>query len=166
MKGYKDDWEAYFELLLDDPMVISEGQGEKDIRRIMTSRYQMIGTDGVGIPNMPALGTFHPRFYGTYPRILGRYVREEKLLTSEDAIRRMTSFPAQRLGLRDRGILRENTWADIVIFDPEKVIDKATFENPHQFPEGIPHVIVNGVIVVENNKQNRKRPGKVLRPPM
>ncbi len=165
IKGYKDDWETYFELLIDNPMVTSEGQGEEDIRRIMTSRYQMIGTDGAGIPNLPALGTFHPRFYGTYPRILGKYVREEKVLTIEDAIRRMTSFPAQRLGLRDRGLLREKTWADIVIFNPDLVIDKATFENPHQFSEGIIHVIVNGVIVVENNKQSRKRPGKVLKPP-
>jgi len=165
IKGYKDDWETYFELLLDDPQVTSEGQGEEDIRRIMTSPYQMIGTDGVGIPNLPSLGAFHPRFYGTYPRILGKYVREEKVLTLEDAIRRMTSFPAQRLGLKDRGLIRENMCADIVIFNPDTIIDKATFEDTHQFPEGISHVIVNGVIVVENNKQNRKRPGKVLRRP-
>ena len=165
IKDKKDDWETYFELLRDDPQITSEGQGEEDIRRIMTSPYQMIGTDGVGIPNLPALGAFHPRFYGTYPRILGKYVREEKLLTLEDAIRRMTSFPAQRLGLKDRGLIREGMGADIVIFNPDTIIDKATFENAHQFPEGIPHVIVNGVMVVENNKQNRKRPGKVLRRP-
>ena len=86
-----------------------------------------------------------------------------KLITLEDAIRRMTSFPATRLGIKDRGIIRENFWADIVIFNPETVIDKATFENPHQFPEGILYVIVNGVLVVDNNKQKRKFPGKVLR---
>jgi len=165
IKDYKDEWETYFELLLDDPQITSEGQGEEDIRRIMASPYQMIGTDGAGIPNLPALGAFHPRFYGTYPRILGKYVREEKILTLEDAIRRMTSFPAQRLGLKDRGLIREGMCADIVMFNPDTVIDKATFEDTHQFPEGIPHVIVNGVIVVENNKQNRKRPGKVLRRP-
>ena len=111
-------------------------------------------------------GKFHPRFYGTYPRILGKYVREEKLLTLENAIRKMTSFPAQTLGLRDRGILKEGTWADIVIFDPDTVIDKATYMDPHQFPEGISHVIVNGIIVVEDNEQNRKRPGKILRRPI
>ena len=165
LKGKRDDWETFFELLLDDPQATTASQGEEDIRRIMTSPYQMIGTDGVGVPNIPAMGTFHPRFYGTYPRILGKYVREEKVLTLEDAIRRMTSFPGQRLGLKDRGLLMENMWADIVIFDPVKVIDNATFENPHQFPEGILHVIVNGIIVVENNKQNRQRPGKVLRSP-
>jgi N-acyl-D-amino-acid deacylase len=165
IKGFNDDWETYFELLNDDPQVTSEGQGWEDIRRIMTSRYQMVGTDGAGIPHLPSLGAFHPRFYGTYPRILGKFVREENLLTMEDAIRRMTSFPAQRLGLRDRGLLRENTMADIVIFNPETIIDKATFEEPHQFPEGILHVIVNGIIVVENNTQSRKRPGKILRRP-
>jgi len=165
IKDFNDNWETYFELLIDDPQVTSEGQGWEDIRRIMTSRYQMVGTDGAGIPYLPALGAYHPRFYGTYPRILGKFVREENLLTMEDAIRRMTSFPAQRLGLRDRGLLRENTCADIVVFNPEIVIDKATFENPHQFSEGILHVIVNGTIVVENDKQNRKRPGKILRRP-
>ncbi len=165
IKGFNDDWETYFELLLDDPQVTSEGQGWEDIRRIMTSRYHMVGTDGAGIPYLPSLGAFHPRFYGTYPRILGKFVREENLLTLEDAIRKMTSFPAQRLGLRDRGLLRENNWADVVIFNPETVIDKATFEEPHQFSEGILHVIVNGTIVVENNKQNKKRPGKILRRP-
>ena len=165
IKGYKDDWETYFELLLDNPQVTSEGQGEEDIRRIMASPYQMVGTDGAGIPNMPAMGAFHPRFYGTYPRILGKYVREEKVLILEDAIRRMTSFPAQRLGLKDRGLIREGMCADIVLFNPDTIIDKATFEDPHQFSEGIPYVIVNGVIVVENNKQNKNRPGKVLRRP-
>ena len=165
IKGYNDDWETYFELLLDDPQITSEGQGEEDIRRIMVSPYQMVGTDGAGIPNLPALGAYHPRFYGVYPRILGKYVREEKLLTLEDAIRRMTSFPAQRLGLKYRGLIREGMCADIVMFNPDTVIDKATFEDAHQFPEGILHVIVNGVMVVENNKQNRRRPGKVLRRP-
>jgi len=167
-RGYKDSYKIIFEMLLDEnakPMVTLETMCEEDIRRIMTSRYQMIGTDGAGIPNNPNLGKFHPRFYGTYPRILGKYVREEKLLTLENAIRKMTSFPAQTLGLRDRGILKEGTWADIVIFDPNTVIDKATYMDPHQFPEGIFHVIVNGIIVVKNNEQNRKRPGKILRRP-
>ncbi|MFX1594292.1 MAG: amidohydrolase family protein, partial [Promethearchaeota archaeon] len=166
VKGLKDEWEAMFSIIMDDEggsTVTVESMSEEDIRRIMTGKYHMVGTDGLGIPNRPSLGKFHPRFYGTYPRILGKYVREEKLLTLEDAIRRMTSFPAMRLGLSDRGLIKENFWADIVIFNPETVIDKATFENPHQFPEGIPFVIVNGVIVVDNNKQKRKFPGKVLR---
>lgn len=165
IKGLKDEWEAMFSIIIDDEggsTVTVESMSEEDIQRIMTGRYHMVGTDGLGIPNRPSLGKYHPRFYGTYPRILGRYVREQKLLTMEDAIRRMTSFPAIRLGLTDRGLIKENFWADIVIFNPYTVIDKATFENPHQFPEGISYVIVNGVIVVDNNKQKRKFPGKVL----
>jgi len=166
IKGMKDNWETIFSILIDDEAgstVTLETMGEEDIRRIMTGKYHMVGTDGLGIPNRPSLGKFHPRFYGTYPRILGKYVREEKLLTLEDAIRRMTSYPALRLGLPNRGIIKENFWADVVIFNPDTVIDKATFENPHQFPEGIPYVIVNGVIVIDENKQKRKFPGKVLR---
>ncbi|MFX0071295.1 MAG: amidohydrolase family protein, partial [Candidatus Hermodarchaeota archaeon] len=168
IKGKVDNWETLFDLLISEKLmtwVTLETMGEEDIRRIMTSRYQMFGTDGAGIPNLPSLGKYHPRLYGTYPRVLGKYVREEKVLTLEDAIRKMTSFPAQRLGFNDRGLLRENMYADIVIFNPDTVIDTATFEDSHQFPDGIIHVIVNGTIVVENNKQNRRRPGKVLRRP-
>ncbi len=166
IRGMKDNWETLFSILIDDEAgssVTLETMGEEDIRRIMTGRYHMVGTDGLGIPNRPSLGKYHPRFYGTYPRILGKYVREEKILTIEDAIRRMTSFPALRLGLTDRGLIKESFWADIVIFNPKTIIDKATFENPHQFPEGIPYVIVNGVIVVDDYKQKKKYPGKVLR---
>ena len=168
IKGKKDEWETFFEILIDEDTggsITLDLMGEEDIRRIMTNRYQMFGTDGVAIPNVPALGKFHPRFYGTYPRALGKYVREEKVLTLEDAIRRMTSFPAQKLGLRDRGLIKEGMFADIVLFNPDTVIDKATYDDPHQFPEGIPHVLVNGIVVVENNKQARKNPGKVLRRP-
>ena len=169
IKGLKDEWEAMFSIIIDDEggsTVTVESMSEEDIRRIMTGKYHMVGTDGLGIPNRPSLGKFHPRFYGTYPRILGKYVREEELLKLEDAIRRMTSFPAMRLGLTERGLIKENFWGDIVIFNPNTVGDKATFENPHQFPEGIPYVIVNGVIVVDNNKQKRKFPGKVLHRPV
>jgi N-acyl-D-amino-acid deacylase len=166
IKGKKDEWETLFEILIDEEgggTITIESMGEEDIKRIMTNRYQMVGTDGAAIPANPGLGTYHPRFYGTYPRILGKYVREEKLLTPEDAIRRMTSFPAQRLGLLDRGLIKERMCADLVIFDPKIIIDKATYTHPHQLPDGIPYVIVNGVIVVEDNSQNRKHPGKVLR---
>lgn len=168
IKGYKDDLETFLKLLIDEKlgiMVTSEGMHEEDIKRILKNRYQMIGTDGAGIPYLPSLGAIHPRYYGTYPRILSKFVREEELLLLEQAIRKMTSFPAQRLGLRDRGIIKEGTWADIVIFNPNTIKDKATYENPHQFPEGIPYVIVNGVIIVDNNKQNENYPGKVLRRP-
>ena len=166
IRDKKDNWETVFEILIDEETggsITIESMCEEDIRRIMTNQYQMFGTDGAAIPNVPTLGKFHPRFYGTYPRVLGKYVREEKVLTLEDAVRRMTSFPAQKLGLKDRGLLKEGNVADIVLFNPNTVIDKATFDDPHQFPEGIPHVIVNGIVVVENNKQLRKYPGKVIR---
>jgi len=165
IKGLSNDFETVFNLLIDNKLGVQitiKSMGDEDIRRIMISRYQMVGTDGSGIPAAISSGAFHPRFFGTYPRILGKYVREEKILTLEQAIRKMSSFPAQRLGLQDRGLIIEGNWADLVIFDPDKVIDKATYEQPYQLPEGIPYVIVNGVIVVERGKKNRKAPGKVI----
>ncbi|MBM3292883.1 amidohydrolase family protein, partial [Candidatus Bathyarchaeota archaeon] len=138
---------------------------EVDIRRIMASPIQMVGTDssGVCITGPFSQGKPHPRALGTYPRILGKYVREEKTIRLEEAIRKMTSFPAQRFGILDRGILRPGMYADVVIFDPDRVIDKATFENPHQYPEGIPYVIVNGKITVENGKYKKVLSGRTLR---
>jgi len=168
IKGKSDDWETYFQLLIDNDlgvMITIESMGEEDIRRIMTSRYQMVGTDGFGLPASFRSGAYHPRCFGTYPRVLGKYVREEKIMTLEQAIRKMTSFPAQRLRLQDRGLVLEGNWADIVIFNPDKIIDKGTYEQPYQLPEGIPHVIVNGVIVVQNGKKNKRSPGIVIRHP-
>ncbi|MFX0052943.1 MAG: amidohydrolase family protein, partial [Candidatus Hermodarchaeota archaeon] len=163
-----DDFETLFDLILEEKGEVSitvEGMDEKDIRRIMTGKYTMIGTDGWGVaPTGPlSHGMPHPRFYGTYPRILGKYVREEGLLTLETAIRKMTSFPAQKLGLNDRGLIREGMYADLVIFDPSIVIDQATYINPHSFPVGIKHVFVNGEIVVEDETQKVILPGRVLR---
>jgi len=112
-----------------------------------------------------AAGHPHPRNYGTFPRILGHYVREERVLTLEDAVRRMTSLGAQRLGLKDRGLLREGYWADVVVFDPKYVSDKATFQNPKQYPEGINYVLVNGRIVIDRGNHTGERPGNVLRGP-
>ncbi|MHA2185871.1 MAG: amidohydrolase family protein, partial [Promethearchaeota archaeon] len=109
------------------------------------------------------LGKPHPRFYGTYPRILGKFVREEKILKLEQAIRKMSSFPAQTLGLYNRGLIREGMWADLVIFDPDTIIDRATYTDPHQYPDGIHYVIVNGVIVIENKQHTTAMPGKILR---
>ena len=167
-KRKKDVFTTLFDLLLEEKGEVSilvEGMNEEDIRRIMTNKYTMIGTDGWGVAPTGILGFGkpHPRFYGTYPRILGKYVREEGLLKLEDAIRKMTSFPAQKLGLHDRGIIRENMIADIVIFDHKRVIDRATYENPHQFPAGIKHVINNGEIIVENEQQTKILPGRILR---
>ncbi|MFX0072011.1 MAG: amidohydrolase family protein, partial [Candidatus Hermodarchaeota archaeon] len=168
MKGMIDEWETYFELLIDENIVVQitiEGMGEEDIRRIMKNRYQMVGTDGLGVPLLKDKQISHPRFYGVYPRVISKYVKEEKILTLEEAIRKMTSFPAQRLGIKDRGVLIEGTWADVVIFDYNRIRDKATYEEPNQFCEGIKYVMVNGKMVVENEKQKIKSPGKVIRQP-
>ncbi len=125
----------------------------------------MIGSDGWALAPYGVLGErkTHPRSYGAYPKILGKYAREEEVLTIEDAIRKMTSLPAQKLGLRDRGLIREGMWADVVVFNPKTVMDKATYEDPHRYPEGLKYVLVNGEIVVDNGEHTGALPGKVLR---
>ena len=168
IKGLKNDWETFFQLLIDenfDVLITIESMCDEDIERIMINPYQMIGTDGAGVPANPMIGVMHPRLFGTYPRVFARYVREKKLFSWEEAIRKMTSFPARKLGLKDRGLIFEGNWADIVIFDQNTIKDTATYENPIQFPEGIIYVIVNGVIVVDHRKQKRKYPGKIIRRP-
>jgi N-acyl-D-aspartate/D-glutamate deacylase len=107
----------------------------------------------------------HPRGWGSTARILGRYVREEKLLTLEEAVRKMTSLPASRMRLQDRGLLRPGFFADLVVFDPTTVIDRSTYENPWQYSAGIPFVAVNGQLVVDEGKITDARPGRVLRGP-
>lgn len=137
--------------------------GENYINYVIKSiKYPltMIGSDSWAFPNV---GKPHPRAYGTFPRILGRYVREMSILTLEEAVRKMTSFPARRMGLKDRGLIMEGMWADITIFDPNTIIDKATYEDPHQYPEGIEYVLVNGEIVIEKGEYTGAMPGKVLR---
>ena len=134
-----------------------------DVDRIMQHPMTSIASDGpITLFNV---GSPHPRTYGTYARVLGRYVRDRNILSLEVAIRKMTSLPAQILSINKRGLLREGYYADITIFDPETIIDKATFEDPHQYAIGINTVLVNGVIVVENGLHNGNRPGRVLRGP-
>ena len=131
---------------------------EADVRTVMASPYTMIGSDGLF-----QLGNPHPRIYGTYPRILGRYVREDGLLTLEEAVRKMTSFPAQRLGLHNKGVLRPGADADIVVFDPDTVIDRGTFRDPNQYPVGIEYVLVNGCVSVSEGQFTGETAGQVLR---
>ncbi|MFW9843941.1 MAG: amidohydrolase family protein [Candidatus Thorarchaeota archaeon] len=168
IKNYPDEYTTLFDILLDENAEVTmtmKSMDNDDIDRIMRSEYSMVGTDGGGVSPTGVLshGKPHPRHYGTYPRILGRYVRERGILTLEQAIYKMTGFPARRLGLKDRGLLVEGNWADIVIFDPDTILDTATYLNPHQFPSGIPYVIVNGTIVVNKGIQGNHLPGKVLR---
>ena len=134
--------------------------GEADLKRILRHPATMIGSDG----EIPIFGTAspHPRSYGTFARVLGVYVREKKVISLEEAVRKMTSFPAQRLGLTDRGLLRPGMKADIAIFNPAIVRDLATFEKPHQYAEGFSFVIVNGQIVFQSGAMTAARPGKVL----
>ena len=139
---------------------------EGDVRYFMGHELAMIGSDGRAVsPNGPYKDALpHPRYYGTYPRILGRYVREQPaVLTLENAIHKMTGFPARRMGMKDRGLVKEGLTADLVVFDPSTVIDNSTWENPHQYPDGIPYVLVEGVPVVDEGKHTGARPGKVLR---
>ena len=138
---------------------------EGDVRYFVGHDLAMIGSDGNAVsPNGPFGSSLpHPRFYGTYPRILGRYVRDEPVLTLENAIHKMSGFPAQRMSMKDRGLVKEGLVADLVVFDPETVIDNATWEEPHQYPTGIPYVFVNGVPIVGKGKHTGARPGKVLR---
>jgi len=164
----KDEFTALCNLLLEENGVASMvvfSMDEGDIRRVMKHHLQMVGSDSWAVASYGILGAGkpHPRFYGTFPRILGKYVREERAFTLEEAVRKMTSFPAQRFGLRDRGLVREGFWADLVVFDPESVRDRATYQAPHQYPEGIEYVIVNGKIVVEKGEHTGVLAGKVLR---
>ncbi len=167
-KGEDDAFEVLCEILIDEEAkggMTVESMDEEDIERIMNGRYTIFGCDGAAIPLTGPLsyGKPHPRYFGTFPRILGRYVREKKIMPLETAIRKMTSFPAQRLGLTDRGLLKTGMCADIVIFDPNRVIDKGTFTDPVQLPEGIEYVIVNGELVIEQGKHKGILPGKILR---
>ncbi len=140
---------------------IFHAMSEEDVVRIMQHPFTMHASDG-------GLAKFgedhpHPRAYGTFPRVLGHYVRELKVLTLQEAIRKMTSMPAQRLKLNDRGVIKEGNVADITIFDAERIIDKSTFEKPHQYPVGIEYVIVGGVVTVDKTGMTVNRNGKVLR---
>jgi len=139
---------------------IFHAMSEADLLRILKHPATMIASDG----EIPVFGRAspHPRSYGTFARVLGRYVREQKALTLEDAIRKMSSFPAARLGLSDRGVIRPGLKADLAIFDPAAVRDMATFANPHQYAQGFSYVIVNGRIAFEGSEMTDARPGRVL----
>ncbi len=135
---------------------------EEDVRAVIRNPLSMIISDAwVTAPS--GGGKPHPRGYGSFPRVISKYVREEKLLTLPEAIRKMTSLPAQKIGLQDRGLIKEGYCADLVLFDTEKIKDMATFENPHQYPQGIDRVIVNGQSVVKNGQITGVKPGKILR---
>ncbi len=139
---------------------IYHAMDEADVARIMQHPVTVIGSDG-GV-SVFGQGVPHPREYGTFPRVLGRYVREQGLLTIEEAVRKMSGATAARLGIKDRGLLREGFVADITVFDPVRIEDRATFLEPHQYSEGVEFVFVNGVLVVDGGSHTGARPGHVL----
>ncbi len=141
--------------------MVYHGMDEEDVKRIIQVPYDMIGADA-GVP-VPFKSMPHPRAYGTNARVLGRYVRDLKLIRIEDAIRRMTSLAAQKFQLKDRGLIKEGMAADIVIFDPNTINDKATFEKPHQYSIGMNYVLVNGKLEIEDGKYNGELNGQVIR---
>ena len=140
------------------PVAIMFVMDEADVRRVLQHDVCMIGSDGIPSPT----GKPHPRLYGTFPRVLGRYVREEGLLSLEEGVRRMTSLPAKKFRLAERGEVKEGYWADLVVLDPAHVADSATFEDPRQHPEGISHVLVNGVPVVTDGLPANSGSGVVI----
>ncbi len=163
----KPPLDVLFELLAENegsvPTVYFH-HSEEDMRYALKQPFVSIGSDGTAVKTEGPLaaGHPHPRYYGTFPRVLGRYVREEKLITLEEAVRKMTSANAAKIRVYDRGLLRPGQWADVTIFNPDTVIDNATFEKPHQYATGVEYVIVNGKPVLERGTHTGARPGAIL----
>jgi dihydroorotase/N-acyl-D-amino-acid deacylase len=166
----KDPMDALFDLLIEDQAytgVAVFGMSEDDVALALQQPWTSVCNDSSGASPEGLLGQEHPhpRAYGTFPRILRKYVREEKKLTLEDAIRKFSALPAQRARLTDRGVLKEGMWADVVVFDPAIIKDVATFADPNQLSQGMEYVLVNGGLVIDQGKMTGALPGKVLRGP-
>ena len=163
-RSQSDPAETCFDLIVEEGTFINgvhHTMSEDDVKFVMRVPWVSIASDGSAV-NLKEPGKPHPRSYGTNVRVLGKYVREEKVLTLEDAVRKMTSLPAQILRLKDRGLLKEGYWADVAIFDPATVSDPATYENPQQYAKGVPFVLVNGAVVIDNGNHTGAHPGKVI----
>jgi N-acyl-D-amino-acid deacylase len=145
--------------------MITFAMSEDQLKVLLAHPLVGVGSDGSAVAPYGTLakGKPHPRFYGTFPRVLGKYVREEKVVSLEEIVRKMTAMPAAHLGLVRRGMLKIGWAADICVFDPERVIDKATFTEPAVYPEGIRQVVVNGEVVVDEGRHTGRLPGRVLR---
>lgn len=166
MRGQPDTIDAQIETIL--AMILEGGaqmvyhsMGPEDVERILRYPNTAVASDG-GVREA-GVGMPHPRSYACNSRVLAEYVRKRHVITLEDAVRRMTSLPARTFGFKDRGVIREGAAADILVFDPAKIEDKATFQQPHQLSEGFDYVLVNGAVVVDNGKLVDVRPGKILR---
>lgn len=166
----QDPVTAAFDLLIEEELAVGMvrfGMSEDDVKLVMSHPWVMVGSDGSALAPYGRLGKGkpHPRNYGTFPRVLGNYVREEKVLPLERAVAKMTGMPAWRLRLWDRGLLRPGYRADLVVFDPDRIADRATFTDPHQYPQGIDLVVINGQVTVEAGEHTGARAGQVLRRP-
>ncbi|HET9513360.1 MAG TPA: D-aminoacylase [Gemmatimonadales bacterium] len=164
----KEPQEAIMDLLVAEEQRIGTVffmMSEANVATKMRQPWIKFGTDAGGVDPDSARGLVHPRAYGNYPRVLGKYVREDRVLTLEEAVRKASSAVATRLSIHDRGVLKPGLWADVVVFDPSTVSDRATFEQPHQVSVGIRDVFVNGVAVVRNGKHTGAKPGRVVRGP-
>jgi N-acyl-D-aspartate/D-glutamate deacylase len=167
-KSLGDNLDVLFDVLLEEggsvPTVYAH-HTEKDMRLALVQPWCSIGSDGSAYATEGPLrrGNPHPRNFGTFPRVLGVYVREVGLLRLEDAVRKMTALNAAKLGIMDRGLLRPGMFADVTLFDAGRVIDRATYEKPFQYSEGIEYVVVNGTLVLERGKHTGARPGRALR---
>ncbi len=165
----KDPIDCILDLLAEDPSmeVVVEGMSEPDVADALKQPWVSVDNDSSGASPEGILGEEHPhpRGYGAFPRILRKYVREEHLLTLPDAIRKFSALPAARMRLADRGVIKDGMWADIVVFDPEKIRDLSTYEKPNQLAVGMEFVLVNGVPVISDGKMTQALPGKVLRGP-
>jgi N-acyl-D-amino-acid deacylase len=163
----KDPYELVCDLLVDEGQNVSHigfGMSEENTELVLTHPLVMLGSDGSSLAPYGPLseGQPHPRNYGAFPRFLGHYVREKKILSLPGAIKKVTSMPAAKMGLQYRGTLKKGNFADIVVFDPQTIVDKATFIDPHQYPAGIDYVLVNGKIVVDHDEHTGELPGKIL----
>ncbi len=159
--------EAMLDLLLEERAtvgMVSFSQNLANVAKVLAHPAIMIGSDSIGLSEGvgPKHGKPHPRMYGTFPRVLGEYAREQKLFSLETAVHKMTGMPAARLGLRDRGVVRAGAAADLAVFDPATVKDEATFADPHRYPGGIPYVVVNGALVVDRGSFHAAGAGRVL----
>lgn len=164
----EDPMDALFDILIQDKAYTYcavFGMSEPDVALALQQPWVSVDNDSSGTSPEGILGQEHPhpRAYGTFPRVLRKYVREEKKLTLEDAIRKFSALPAQRMRLTDRGVLKQGMWADVVVFDPQTVRDVATYDDPNRLSEGMDYVLVNGAPVIENGKMTGALPGKVLR---
>jgi len=164
----KDPYEFMRDLLIEEKgmveMVIFM-MNEDNLKKILAHPLVGVGSDGAAVAPYGPLGRGkpHPRNYGTFPRLLGKYVRQDKVLSAEEMIRKVTSVPAARFGLEKRGLVKAGHYADLVVFDPDRIEDRADWVNPHQYPAGVDYVIVNGKVVVDHNEHTGRLPGRILR---